>query len=131
VIDLDGLLRAWITAPAPPWDAAAAQALARRAAVGRALSVEWEPDDEEWVRLLDESSRALVSVRYPLVLTVPELADAFGEPGVRVVPVSSVDAEELRASPDVLIATLLPSGNWDEDFDTEAVSAWDLFVESV
>lgn len=38
--------------------------------------------------------------------------------------------EELRASPDVLRATLLRFG-WADDFDTNAFCASDLFVESV
>jgi hypothetical protein len=132
LIDLDEVLRPWVAAAAPAWDAKAAQALATRAAAGQGLSVEWEPDDEEWVRLVGDTSQALISVRYPLALCVPALAGALAaQPGVRVVEISDAEAPELRASVDVLRATLLPGPHWAEDFDPDRFSAWDLFVESV
>lgn len=127
MIDLDETLRPWTTSPAPAWDAAAALALAQRVAAQHNLPVEYEPSDEEWVQVGDQ---ALVSVRYPLALALPDLVGAFG-PAVRVVPVSGLDEVELRASADVLKATVLPGPYWSEDFDPDQFSPMDLFLESV
>lgn len=56
---------------------------------------------------------------------------AAAAPGLVVVEVTDFSAAELRASPEVLRATLLRFGWSDDDFDTNAFCASDLFVESV
>lgn len=130
VIDLDDVLRPWRGGPSPAgWDGPAALALAHRLNVDGALTVEWEPGDEEWIYL----GTGMISVRFPIALAVDSLAARIrdADPSIGVVEISGLHVEELRASADLLRATVLPYP-WDEQlFNTEAFSAWDLFVESV
>lgn len=52
-------------------------------------------------------------------------------PGITAVSIADADSEQLRASREVLEATLLPHGIKDPEFNAEAFSAGDLFVKSV
>jgi hypothetical protein len=131
VTDLDPILRQW-GAPDPTW-AAAAESVVRAVAAERGLRVEYEPPDEEWLRLIDEDRwYAMVSARYPLAVATAAIADDLRRrPGLAVVEVSDQLADELSASPELLRATLLRYG-WDEgEFDPARFNANDLFVESV
>ncbi|MEV4618112.1 hypothetical protein AB0J74_05245 [Asanoa sp. NPDC049573] len=134
MIDLDDTLRAWVTSP-PEWSSAAAVRLAKRVAAGDdLLAVSWEPGDDEWVRLAgDDDVRATVHVRYPLAFADHELAARLraADPAVTVIAIPDYDADDLRGSPDLLRATILPHLPWSDDFDPAHFSAADLFFESV
>ncbi|GIF64819.1 hypothetical protein Ais01nite_28540 [Asanoa ishikariensis] len=73
-----------------------------------------------------------ISKRLPLALVVgDDLAGVIrrSHPRVAVVVISDPDVDELRGSTDVLRRTLLPYG-WTDEFDPEAFSALDLFLET-
>jgi hypothetical protein len=132
LIDLDEVLRSWQASPPSDWNGAAAERVARAVATPQRLRTDYDPPDEEWIRLLDDGVRALIHTRYPLALALAEQLEPLraAEPRLRVVEISDYEAEELRASKDVLQATVLPYASW-VDFDPERFSANDLFVESV
>jgi hypothetical protein len=134
MIDLDDVLRPWVGRP-PAWSGAAAERLAQRvAADDDALRISWEPGDDEWIRLEDDDDvRATINVRYPLAFADHDLAAALRglEPAITVVPVPDYDADDLKVSPELLRATILPHLPWSEDFDPARFSAADLFFESV
>jgi hypothetical protein len=138
MVDLDPLLRPWVgkdsaAAASMGWDEDQAAALARRIASASGLDIQWEPGDEEWILFLrDGRHEGMLSVRYPVAVGVPSLVAALTSSDSRL-SVAEIDdflSEELRASPELLRATVLDQG-WDPDFDTERFSANDLFVESV
>lgn len=127
VIDLDPILRPWVDEP-PPWDEDQTVHAVQAAADKHGLPVaEFEPPDEEWIRFGDANRHGMMSVRYPLAFANDGIA--FPK-GITVVRYTHSDDENIRASRELLQATLLPHGISD-DFDTEAFSAGDLFVESV
>lgn len=127
MIDLDPILRPWVDDP-PSWSEERAVQAVRTVAQRYGLPVaEFEPPDEEWIRFGDSARHGMVSTRYPLAFA----NDGVDFPqGVTVVRYAHPDDEDIRASRDVLEATLLPNGI-SEDFDTDGFSAGDLFVESV
>jgi hypothetical protein len=133
--DLDALLRRWAD-PEPvvnDWSAEQALDVARRVAAECGLRVSWEPPDEEWILFVGAgASHGMLSVRYPIALGTAPVTAALGvaDRRVAVVRIEDFMAEDLRASPELLKATVLDYG-WDDSFDTEAFSANDLFVESV
>lgn len=127
MIDLDPILRQWVNDP-PPWDEDQAVQAVRTVADEYGLPVaEFEPPDEEWIRFGDADRHGMMSVRYPLAFTNDDVA--FPE-GITVVRYTHPDDENIRASRELLQVTLLRHGISD-DFNTEAFSAGDLFVESV
>jgi hypothetical protein len=128
MIDLDPILRPWISQE-PEWGEDQALELARSLAERFGLTVaSFDPPDEEWVNVSSADRYAMISVRYPLMFSAGSLPSA---PGITVVPIVDADTEELSASREVLEATLLPHGIKDPEFNTSAFSAGDLFVESV
>lgn len=94
---------------------------------------EHEPGDQEWVRFVGQDSyRGLLSVYFPLAIVTSELVAPLRveAPDLTIVQITDYDAEEMRASPDILASTLLfrqPAA----DFDPEAITADDLFFESL
>ncbi len=138
MIDLDHLLERWVGEEPwqrrrPDWSDNDAQELGQQLARDHGLTVDWERGDEEWIRLSDgDAVQAMVSTLLPLALATGALRPTMQRlrPDLVVGEISDFDAEELRATPDVLRSTLLRHG-WDDDFDPERFSARDLFVESV
>jgi hypothetical protein len=137
VTDLDAILQP--LAGQRPWEqpdtgwATEAESITQAVATARGLRVEWEPPDEEWLRLLDDHHwYGMVSTLFPLAVATRAIAtDLRGRrPDLTVVEVSDPLTDELSASPDLLQATLLRYG-WDDDFNPAAFCANDLFVESV
>lgn len=133
--DLDAVLRRWAD-PEPvvnDWSTEQALDVAGRVAAECGLGVAFEPPDEEWALFVGAGAvHGMLSVRYPIALgTAPVVAalDA-ADRRVAVVRIKDFMAEDLRASPELLKATVLEYG-WDDSFDTEAFSANDLFVESI
>lgn len=123
MIDLDPILTRLHRA-SPPWDDEDALRVAND------LSTEiysFDPPDEEWVRF----NGGMISTRYPLAFATAERTQPLQDDGVVVIPMTDFDTDEYRASREILEATLLPHGINDADFNTEAFSAGDLFVESV
>ena len=133
--DLDPLLRPLID-PQPvlnDWSEEQALDVARRVAVECGLSTTWEPPDEEWILFVGaDACHGMLSVRFPIALGTAPVTAALGvaDRRVAVLQIDDFMAEDLRASPELLEATVLEYG-WDDTFDTEAFSAWDLFVGSV
>ncbi len=138
MIDLDPTLGPWRDAkpwetPMPGWGEAIAESIARFVARRHDLSVDWDPPDEEWVRILGSNETcAMVSTLFPLAITVEWLRDALAAVAANavIIEVSDFHTEQLQASTDLLKATLLRYG-WDPTFNTSAFCASDLFVESV
>jgi hypothetical protein len=132
LIDLDDVLRDWTASPPANWDADAAKSVAAKLSRENDMEVDWDPPDEEWIRL-GNPVQALVHVRYPLALVARELVDTVraARPDLRIVAIADYYGEELRATTDVLKATVLPYQPWSEDFTADQFSAHDLFVESV
>lgn len=128
MIDLDPVLQPWAD-QAPSWSEAQAMSLARSLAERFEMTIgSFDPPDEEWINVNGADGYAMISTRYPLMFAAgqPLLA-----PEITAIPVTDTDADQLRASRDLLEATLLPHGIKDPEFSTEAFSVGDLFVESV
>jgi hypothetical protein len=137
MIDLDPALARWAgehseDGHVPGWDENAARDLASRLAAKHGLRVSWEPGDEQWMRLLNAECQGMVSTRFPLALVTRLLSIDVPGPAADlvVVEINGFEIEDLRATPDLLRATVLPDG-WADDFNPEAFCANDLFVESV
>jgi hypothetical protein len=137
MIDLDPVLARWAdeesgNGSVAEWEESTAHQLAERLADRHGLRVSWEPGDEEWIRLLNSESEGMLSTRFPLALVTRLLSGDLREmaPDVVVVEITHFLAEDLRASPQLLAATVLREG-WADDFNPEAFCANDLFVESV
>jgi hypothetical protein len=131
VIDLDATLRPWMAGPPASWGEDAAVRVAEEAAQRRSLRTVWEPGDEQWIRLVADGVVGLLGIRYPLAfVTDRHLADDLERLHTIAIVVDDIDGEQLRASADVLQATVLPPP-WSEDFDPDHFTAMDLFVDSV
>lgn len=138
MIDLDEALARWAAASAHSgsdagWDPGRAKDVADQIATEAGYNVLWEPGDEEWILLADERAyQAMISIRHPLALMTPATATATRtvDATLDIVEITGFLDEDLRATPSLLQATALPHG-WDDDFDTEAFCANDLFVESI
>lgn len=133
MIDLDDPLIRVSRMDQADWNEDRAAALAHRLADTLALRTEFEPPDEQWATLLDDSlCHGMVSACFPLALVTPDVVPALTRiaPDIVIVPIEDFWADELRGSASVLRSTVLPDG-WELDFDTEAFSANDLFVEGV
>jgi hypothetical protein len=128
MIDLDPILQPWVD-HAPTWSEDQAMTLARNLSERFAMTIApFDPPDEEWINVSSPGRYAMISTRYPFMFSIgPSLLLR----DITAVPIIDTDTEELRASRDVLEATLLPHGIKDPEFNTEAFSAGDLFVESV
>lgn len=133
VIDLDESLERASRTDVAHWGEDRAGELARGLADALALRVDFEPTDEEWARLLGGGAcHGMISVRVPIALVTRFVAPTLAgiAPDVVAVLIDGFMTESLCGSPELLRATVLPDG-WDVDFDPEAFSANDLFVESV
>ncbi|GIF70576.1 hypothetical protein [Asanoa siamensis] len=133
MIDLDPALRPWVDGAPAAWDVREAVRVAEDIAAVRSVGVDWEPGDEEWVHVVDERILAQISKFFPLALVLgDDLAEVFRSRHAEVttVVITAADAEELRASPDLLQRTVLSAG-WSDEFNPEQFSALDLFLESV
>lgn len=71
MIDLDEILQRWAgsqpwESPLPNWAEASAEEVARQVAAAFDMNTDWDPPDEEWVRLLSaRSDKAMVSTLFP------------------------------------------------------------------
>ena len=133
--DLDALLRPWahLEPAVIDWPEEQALDIALRVAEECGLGTAWEPGDEEWILFVGvHAYHGMLSVRFPIALGSGPVTAALGaaDPRVAAVQIEDFMAEDLRASPELLKATVL-NGGWDDTFDTEAFSANDLFVVSV
>ncbi len=138
MINLDQALSHWVHAkpwdkPLPNWDPPSAHSVGDYVARAHGLNVDWEPPDEEWVRVWGPTNAAaMISTLFPLAFTTRQLRETLASASDQLVLIEVTDfgAEELQASPDLLRSTLLRYG-WDSDFDTNRFCASDLFVVSV
>lgn len=132
MIDIDNALRCASERGPSAWGEDRAVQVASEIAGHVGRSIDYEPPDEEWIRFTGEADIGMLSVRVPLALVTEGLAHLVHEVAtdVFVVKISGFIDENLRGSPELIKATVLPFG-WNDDFDTEAFSANDLFVESV
>ncbi|MEV0269754.1 hypothetical protein AB0H43_13320 [Hamadaea sp. NPDC050747] len=115
------------------WSGDRAKKAADTAAAEAGYAVTWEPGDEEWVLLADDTAyQAMVSIRYPLALATPTAAVYLrgSEATLTLVEITDFLTEDLEATPELLKMTVLPYG-WADDFNPGAFCANDLFVESV
>ncbi|MGH3655856.1 MAG: hypothetical protein ACRDUA_04280, partial [Micromonosporaceae bacterium] len=112
MIDLDPLLRPWIDEP-PAWGEKQAMRVAREIAERLDMRIApFDPPDEEWIIIGNDAGWAYISSRYPMAFA----PDGVALPeDVVVARIANTDTEQVRASPDVLRATLLRHG-WAEDF---------------
>jgi hypothetical protein len=134
MIDLDPALAPWQDpAAAAGWTEDRAVQTAQKAATGAGLVLNYDPGDEEWVLLADETAyQAMISIKFPIALATAAVAKAVqqADPSIEVVEITGFLDEDLRATPELLKMTALPYG-WADDFNPEAFCANDLFVESV
>ena len=133
MIDMDASLRQAGRMVESGWSEDRAVDLAQRLAEGLRLWIQFEPGDEEWVILEGDGPYVgMISIRFPLAVVLPTVAETLGAiaPEVVLVRIEDFLAAELRGSSELLRTTVLPYG-WDVDFETEAFSANDLFVASV
>ena len=105
--------------------------LAHLAAQSTGSSVDWEPGDEEWARVVgsDGSVLALVCARFPFVFVPAGAMATHPLEGVTWISVPSMDASVFSVDPTTLEQAFGRAVS--QQLDYEAVSAHDIWWATV